>query len=501
VRRPRALAALTSAVVGAALTYALAERPHAQTPATPDQYTVRMTPARVAAILEAHRRGLRYIPGEVVLRFRSGVTQIGQTRALQALRSRPTASALQWIGSFAVLRDTSEPDPEVLVAQLRRQPEVAYAEPNYLYRLHTTPNDPGFSSLQWNLSAIDMPRAWDINPGGKRDIIVAIVDTGVTTTSQAQTFQTWNGTAFQTISVPFATNPDLSADRLVAPKDFIFGDGPVLDMVGHGTHVSATVGEDADNNVAEAGIAYRVRIMPVKVCFGFWDFQFAASASAMPGFPPLDIGGCPLDSIVAGIRYAADNGAKVINLSLGFHIPSSAVQEALRYAIDRGAFIAISAGNSFEDGNPVEYPAADAAGLNGAMSVGAVGRSLTRAFYSGTASNVEIAAPGGNFRDGGASGLIWQASLLEDDFEPEFVLFPRFNRYTEVDKQGTSMAAPHVAALAALLMSQGVTKPAAVEALIKATARDLGPAGRDAEFGFGLIQPRTALRGFGFVTR
>ena len=132
------------------------------------------------------------------------------------------------------------------------------------------------------------------------------------------------------------------------------------------------------------------------------------------------------------------------------------------------------------------------------MSVGAVGPSLNRTFYSNTGSYIEIAAPGGNDREGGPSGMIWQASIFGPDSEAATVLFPRFDRYAETPEEGTSMAAPHVAGVAALLISQGVTKPAAVEALLKGTARDLGSPGRDSEYGYGLIQPRLALLGFGF---
>jgi subtilisin family serine protease len=112
---------------------------------------------------------------------------------------------------------------------------------------------------------------------------------------------------------------------------------------------------------------------------------------------------------------------------------------------------------------------------------------------------VEIAAPGGNVRDGGSSGEIWQTSLFAPDSNAATVIFPRFDRYAETPLQGTSMASPHVAGEAALLVSQGITSPSIIEALIKKTARDLGPAGRDDEYGYGLIQPRAALFGFGIA--
>jgi len=290
---------------------------------------------------------------------------------------------------------------------------------------------------------------------------------------------------------------------LVLAKDFatpaLFGysAAAVVDMQGHGTHVSSTIGEDTNNALAQAGIAYKVRIMPVKVCVGYWDVQFAGSAAGLTGFAPSDSEGCPSSAVVQGIRYAADNGANVINMSLGGREPSLAERDALIYAVNKGVFVSISAGNDGSTGSPASYPAAFAADLDGAMAVGAVGRSLKRSYFSTTGSYVEIAAPGGDDHDGGADGLIWQSTISFTDSDPARVIFPRFDRYSETAYEGTSMAAPHVAGIAALLYSQGITKPAAIEAVIKATARDLGAPGRDNEFGYGLIQPRAALRGTG----
>jgi len=347
-----------------------------------------------------------------------------------------------------------------------------------------------------------MPRAWDINPGANDTIIAAVVDTGITAVTRSYSFQTWNGRANQNVSVPYGLSPDFGAARIVSPRDFVFWDGPVLDMEGHGTHVASTIGEDTNNSLAEAGIAYRVKLMPVKVCVGYWEVQFAMSASGYRGFVPQDVGGCPTSEIAEGIRYAADNGAKIINLSLGGSAPSATLRDALRYAAGKGAFVAIAMGNEYEDGNPVDYPAAYAAELDGVMSVGALGPSLTRAFYSNTGAHLEISAPGGNDREGGADGMIWQATIFRSDSNPATVMSPRFDRYAESPYEGTSMAAPHVAGVAGLIMSQGVANPAAIEALIKKTARPLGTPdartpGRNQDYGYGLIQPRAALRGYG----
>jgi serine protease len=244
--------------------------------------------------------------------------------------------------------------------------------------------------------------------------------------------------------------------------------------------------------------------MPVKVCTSSWDVQFAFSAAGGRGFVPPDAGGCPVSAVAQGIRYAADNGAKVINLSLGGSNASAAEQDAIVYAVGKGAFVAMAGGNEKEDGNPTHYPAFYAAAIEGAMAVAATNRSGNRAFYSNTGSYIEIAAPGGDSRDSDAagSGFIWQSTIRPSLSDPAAVLFPRFDSYAEVGYSGTSMATPHVAGLAALLSTQGITRPAAIEQLIKKTAKFLGSPGppaasRNDEFGFGLIQPRAALFGFG----
>jgi subtilisin family serine protease len=464
-----------------------------------------MSPDRAAAFVDAAARELDYLPGEVLVKFKDGVEPERQQRALDAVRSRPSIDALEWAGEVAIVRDPSQPDAHILAEQLGSQPEVLYAEPNYLRHHDATPNDPGYGPRQWNLQTLDLPNAWDINSGANASVIVAIVDTGITTVNTTMTVATWNGSAIQNISVTYATNPDLSASRLVSPMDFVTNMGAtVLDSDGHGTHVSSTVGEDTNNALLDAGIAYNARIMPVKVCASYWDVQFAFSAGGGRGFVPQTAGGCPASAVGAGIRYAADNGARVINLSLGGSSPSTTEQDAITYAVGKGAFVAIAGGNEKEKGNAVHYPASYAASIDGAMAVAATNRSGNRAYYSNTGSYIEIAAPGGDSRDSDASGngFIWQSTIRPSLSDPSAVLFPRFDVYAEIGYSGTSMAAPHVAGLAALLSTQGIKTPAAIEQLIKKTAKFLGTPSdsnshRSDELGFGLIQPRPALFGYG----
>jgi serine protease len=480
-------------------------QPHAQpatslaatTPAVTDR-------AHALALLQALRANLDHVPGEVLVKFKSG-TDTGAQAAVMGLAPAPAGGRrTRWIGELAVVA-IDEGAPVATVAErLAREPEVEYAQPNHLVRLSAAPNDPGLSR-QWNLNAIDAPRAWDINPGGA-DVLVAVIDSGVTNFTGDVGYRLWTGERFDNVTVAHRTNPDLDTTRFAPGLDttstrlVISGVAtqPVLDTDGHGTHVASTIVQATNNNLGYAGLAYGARLMPVKACFSYWDVQFLMSALGEPGFTPPDFtGGCLTTDVVAGIRAAADAGAKVINLSLGGPGRSPAYNDALNYAVQRGAFVAIAVGNSFEEGNPVEYPAGYGPDIAGVMSVGSVGLSLRRAYYSNTGSHLEIVAPGGDGRDGGVGGLIFQAGLFEPDFDPETVIVPRFDRYADSAKQGTSMASPHVAGLAVLLYSQGITSPGAIEAAIKLFARDLGDPGTDTQFGAGLIDARATLRGLG----
>ena len=379
------------------------------------QYPV-ASAARVAAWIEASARKLDYAPGEVLIKFRDGVGQGGQQRALMALRSRPDVGQMKWIGNVAWLRDASQPDARILAEQLSSQPEVEYAEPNYIRRLACGAKRPVvFAPVEFQRHqharrlGHHRRREQRSDRRGRRH-------RHHRRPAQNLNARTWSGSAIVTTSAPVAPSPDFNTSRFVSPMDFTVdpASSVVVDTDGHGTHVAGTIGEDSNNNVALAGIAYNARIMPVKVCMSYWDIQFARSAAGIPGFSD-DAGGCFTSDIIQGIRYAADNGAKVINISLGGTFQSQAERSAIEYAVGRGAFVAISNGNDFLDGNPVSYPAAFAAQINGAMSVAATNQVRGQAAYSSTGPHTEIAAPGGDNRQGGSAGMIWQVSLLPGD--------------------------------------------------------------------------------------
>jgi serine protease len=459
-------------------------------------------PARAAALRAALENDLPYVPGEMLVRFKPGSAPRDQAAALQALRADVGPGAAAWIGDVLHLKGVDMGDPELAAVALRQQPEVLYAQPNYLRRLQSTPNDPEFGQ-QWHFNAINMPAAWAINPGGRADVLVAVIDSGVTTTNGTFGFPIWNGFAFQLFAVPMAKATDFDHARVRLGREFVFnwgwrsastGETILFDSDGHGTHVAGTIAQQTNNQIGFAGIAYGVTLLPLKACWSYWDFQLYFSANGIPGWAPATAAACPDDAQAAAIRHAADEGAKVINLSVGGPGAAPAIADALRYAVSRGVFVAIAAGNEAERGNPTIYPAAYAPEIGGVVAVGALNRNSARAPYSSHGPYVELVAPGG---DGGPPvNHVWQMGPNQFDID-FFRASPRYDRYQPAGKSGTSMAAPHVAGVAALLYSQGITNPAAIEAVLKRTARDLGPPGRDNEYGYGLIDARVALRGMG----
>jgi serine protease len=486
-------------LVLAAIAVSLAVRP-TQAQQASAAYSFLMTPAQIRAFAEAWNNGGGYMPGETIVKFRQGMAPADETRALSVLRRNTAGASTRWIGDRTLLLDTpADADAEAIAATLRGQPEVEWAQPNYIRKATERPTDPDYSR-QWNFDLLDLPRAWDINNGSAATVTVAVIDFGITTVNQTFTFPLWTGTRFENVAIPFRMSPDLSAARIKSGRDFIFWNGPVIDMEGHGTHVASTVLEDTNNTIGTAGIAYQANLLPLKGCIGYWELQLLVSSLGEPGFVDPDESGFCLDSsLVQAMRFAADSGAQVINMSLGSSTPTPALRDAITYAVSRGSVVTLPAGNSFTEGNAPDYPAAYAAEINGAIAVGAVGPSSKRAYYSNTGSYVELAAPGGDDRDGGDSGFVYQVGLRFSDFDPGLVIRPRFDNYALIGAEGTSMSAPHVAGVAALLYSQGITTPAAIEAALERFATDLGPGGRDNEYGFGLVNPRAALRGMGLA--
>jgi serine protease len=244
-------------------------------------------------------------------------------------------------------------------------------------------------------------------------------------------------------------------------------------------------------------VAFNVRIMPIKVLASFWDVVLGCAP---------ETGGSD-DDVARAIRYAADNGAKIINLSLGspgFTGSAPVMEDAIKYAVGKGVFVAMAAGNDFENGNPTEEPAEIAQRVKGAVSVAAVDSAKQHSSFSSSGSWVELAAPGGSETDLSDKGAIWQQTFdfsRTDTFDPAYGPYraPRFDVLGYIGYVGTSQAAPHVAGVAAMLMQQGITDPAAIEDALEKSATHLGASGRNPLYGFGLIHARNALFGLGIA--
>ncbi len=447
---------------------------------------------------------LPYVRGSIIVKFKDDATR-GAITASTAQVSGTIADRTSW-ADFDIVDIPADLNPETASAVMRLRPDVEYAQPRYRNHAMARPNDTLYGS-QWNFPAIDMERAWDIQPGATPDIIVAVLDSGMAFRSGTVRYNsrfafrlTPGGPLYPAlgqVDVPFAAAPELGpsgSPRFVAPRDFIWNDDLPVDLDGHGTHVAGTVGQLTNNNAGVAGMAYNVRLMPVKVIQALWDEIFSSP------FEGTD------DVVARGVRYAADNGAKVINMSIGREEggPATAVTDAIRYAISRGVFVAVASGNTRADGNQQNRLAQPAPDIAGMVAVAAVGRTLDVAFYSTTAAYVELSAPGGDQRQGGVSAGILQQTLdldlLETYARPVSQYRPpRADSFAYEFFQGTSMATPHVSGFAALLMQQGITSPAAIEAAMKQFSTDRGTAGRDDFYGVGLINPRATLRGLGLA--
>jgi serine protease len=365
------------------------------------------------------------------------------------------------------------------VAELRAEPGVDYAVPNYKARVSAIWNDPGrsgrpqgWTTLQWNFigdASVNAPEAWDLAaslgaPGG-RGAVVAVIDTGVAYETRRR----------------FRRAPDLRRKTFVRGYDFVDGDRHPNDEFGHGTHVAGTIAQHVNNGIGVTGLAYGAKIMPIRVL----DENGEGGAY----------------EIARGIRYAAKRGVDIVNLSLEFDPSITARQvpeiiSAIRFARRKGAVVVAAAGN--ESDASVAYPAR----ARYAISVGATTEHLCQADYSNSGSGLDVAAPGGGNdalnSDNPRDQQNCRPDLTgRDIYQQTFVRNPRTFGLPG-GYQGTSMAAPHVSATAALVIATGRIgknpKPGAVASHLRRTATDLGPDGYDTRYGHGLINAAAALR-------
>ncbi len=396
----------------------------------------------------AIRRASRYASGRVLVRFRPGV-QAAYADGLLRSYGFPAVHPIPGIGVYSV--DTA---PGVSVAEtlamLRRNGDVETARPDYRARLADIPNDAYFLTYQYSLrnrggvldvgpgiqpqmtagADIKATTAWDV-ARGDAETVIAILDTGVD-----------------------MTHADLSGKMVSAGRDFANDDDDATDDHWHGTHVAGIAAADTDNAVGIAGVARDCRILPVKVADengdGFYSW------------------------IIDGIIWAADQGADVINLSLGGDADDPFLEDACQYAHDKGAVVVAAAGN---DGTGIVlYPAAYDSSV---LAVAASDYNDAIADFSSFGAQVDVAAPG-----------VWILSTA-----PQWYVGDGFLPY--LFASGTSAATPHVSGLAALIRSAKPDLPVDdIMRVIRYTADDINKTvypGRDDHAGYGRINMDRAL--------
>ncbi|MBE9008841.1 peptidase S8 [Pseudanabaenaceae cyanobacterium LEGE 13415] len=346
----------------------------------------------------------------IVLDFRDDLTAEQLNAELQEIKSTYN-NAAQFNSQFSeadhvfVLKGDNAVLRKLQNSDLKNYTE--FIEPNYIYKTTSKPNDPDYDK-QWNFQAINVQESWKHTKG--KGTIVAVIDTGISKVA------------------------DLNQTKFVEGYDFVNDRTQAIDDNGHGTHVAGTIAQSTNNGIGVAGIAYEASLMPLKV-LSSW-------------------GGGTVADIAEAIRWAADNGANVINMSLGGGGESKLMREAIEYAHSKDVTIVAAAGNS--NRSTAEYPAL----YPHVIAVSAFDALQAKSFYSNYGGGIDIAAPGGSFvlaqqRKGG---------ILQNTIDP------RTGESVFEYLQGTSMAAPHVAGVAALIHSLGVHEPDQIEKILKKSA-------------------------------
>lgn len=370
-------------------------------------------------------------PEEYIIKFNQAVSVDYIKREI--LRNK--GQVMQEISDGTIFKiKLPTPNSSYLIDSIQDNSLISYIEPDYLVFIQTVPNDPEYYR-QWNLELLALSKTWN-SYRGSADVIVAVLDTGI-----------------------LDKHPDLQGN-IIAGYDFIDHDHKPIDTdpeFSHGTHVAGIIGALTNNQLGVAGINWQVKIMPVRIIGPDGSGNYS--------------------NLIAGIYWAVDHGANIINLSLAGTANSSSLKEAIEYAIKQGVTVVAAAGNNGT--TPILYPAR----YPEVISVGAVGPTSRRAYYSNYGPNLDLVAPGGDDSVYSFPNTILStAGYLEQGQK---------HQYTWA--QGTSMATPHVSGLIALLYSVGINDPLYIQELLKSTADDLGQPGTDQEYGAGLININRAL--------
>lgn len=390
-----------------------------------DEYLVKLAPGvtdlQLGSKVKSNNERLDTAFGQLALKDASKVHD-GQPRRRDVAEN---------LGLGRTIRIRTAKSPEEVMRKLEANPDVEWVEAVSEVKNLSAPNDP-YYQYQWHLQNLHVAEAWEKTQG--EGVVVAVVDTGV------------------------SENED-GFFKLLPGKDFVDGDNRPDDENGHGSHVAGSIGQKSNNGIGCAGVAPKVSILPVRV---------------------LDANGAGDNTGVArGIIWAVDNGANIINLSLGSPMNSETVADAVAYAYENDVTVIAATGNDgFTDF--IGFPAA----LDTTIAVGAVDLKNNVAFYSNQGKQIDLVAPGGDTtadlnNDGQTDGIL-QETRMGGVWAYHFL-------------QGTSMATPHVAGVAALVYANGVHDPDAIREVLTGSASDLGAKGWDPVYGYGLVNPVAAL--------
>ncbi|HEX2962533.1 MAG TPA: S8 family serine peptidase [Ignavibacteriales bacterium] len=361
-----------------------------------------------------------YLRGEVVVKLKSGA-RLNKSLAYASLSKKLSAYSIKNISSTfpdktGILEDIvtveygSDVDPRDMAEKVKSTGEVLWAEPHFVYKTSTVPNDPSYSQ-QWSLATIQAELAWGITKGSDA-IIIGIVDTGVEWGHPDLTDKIW----INTKETPDNGVDDDHNGYVDDVRGWDFGgmtgtpdNNPDEDQADHGTHVAGIAAATTGNGKGIASIGYNCRIMAVKTSRN--------DDRDSQGEVYVDYG-------YEGIIYAVDNGARVINCSWGGDGYSKMGQDVVDYALSKNVLIVASAGN--ENSDAASYPAS----YDGVLSVGSTDQlNDTRSYYSNFGSTVDVFAPGSNIYS------TWKQDVYRN-------------------LSGTSMASPLVAGLAGLVLSR-----------------------------------------------
>ena len=408
-----------------------------------------------------------------------GAVRSAQARTDEQLYKvdRPARTSVEIPGTpvpgLAGVRLLTSPSQQSLLTVRERQS----LQRNMVYHSLFTPNDPQFS-LQWNLQAMNVPAAWDVDQtppvhGGDPRIIVAVLDTGLASTlvGGAQSVPDIAASSIWTNTKEIAGDGiDNDGDGYVDDVhgwNFVANSAKPADDNGHGTHISGVIAAATDNNIATAGIASAITIMPLKV---------------------LDKDGLGSTlTLTKAVNYAVQHGASIINLSLGGDENDPIFHQAIQAAVQQGVVVISAAGNTGVAA--INYPAR----YSEVISVGATNADTTKAAYSNYGAGLTVVAPGGD------TGLDLNADGQPDGIPSQTCADASCTSFSTIYLAGTSQAASEVSGIVALMESCGAA-PGNIEHLLTASAHDLGAAGRDDVFGFGLVDAAAAVTAAGCVT-